>query len=308
MSVALDELVAMATFAHVVEAQSFSGAAARLGISKSVVSGRVAWLEDRLGVRLLNRTTRKISLTDVGTGFFPACARLVADAEAATDLASNLGRDLWGTLRISAPIGFAHLGLTAAFKTFLELHPRVQIELSLDDRFVDVVHGGFDVVVRVARADRAHGGSGVARRLRAEREVICASPAYLKRYGVPQTPQELVRHNCLRYSNLTAPQEWHFSGHTSIPVTGNFATGSGMMLRTAALEGMGVARLPGFLVASDLKAGALVEVLKDVPRPELVLYLVYAQRRNLPPRVRAFVEHVLAWKKSKGREGSSSQG
>ncbi|XXF80325.1 LysR family transcriptional regulator [Myxococcaceae bacterium GXIMD 01537] len=289
MAATLEDLVAMTVFARVVEARSFSGAAARLGISKSVVSTRVAGLERRLGVRLLHRTTRRLSVTTEGARLYERCAHLLTVADEASDLLGHVGATAEGPVRVAAPIGLSLHPLAGMLVEFAERHPRVQVELSASDRPVDLLAEGFDVGVRirVQSQDRPL----LSRRLGTERLVVCGSPRYFARRAPPEVPHDLAHHNCLRMMGI----EWVFgrgSDAIVVPVAGTLVADNIAVLREATLEGMGLARLPGSLVEADLREGRLRTVL-DAHSPEaLTITLVYPQRQHLPQRVRVFIDFL----------------
>jgi DNA-binding transcriptional LysR family regulator len=289
----LDDLPSLALFARVVHHRSFSAAAREAGIAKSAVSRRVARLEEQLGVRLLRRSTRTLSVTEEGLRVYEHCAALVASATAAADAAGATRDTLRGTLRVNAPVTFAQMHLAAAVASFLQENAEVSVHLSTEDRIVDVVEGGFDVVLRVGRlAD-----SGLAaRRIATDRLVVCASPAYLARAGEPETPADLVRHNCLHYALVPLAGEWRFrdaGGPVSLPVRGNLVSTDGTVLREAALAGLGLAVLPSFMVAREVAEGRLRLVLEGRRRAEIGIFAVVAHRAHAPRRVRAFLDFLV---------------
>ncbi|TQF15699.1 LysR family transcriptional regulator [Myxococcus llanfairpwllgwyngyllgogerychwyrndrobwllllantysiliogogogochensis] len=287
-----DDLLGLACFARVVEHRSFTRAAAVLGVSKSVVSARVSRLESRVGQRLLIRTTRKLSVTDAGLGVYAHCARLLQEASAATRGASDAGR---GTLRINAPISFAQMYLAGPLARFLAAHPGTSVEVMLSDRLVDLVEDRVDVALRITRL---RDSSLVARKLATTALCVCASPAYLKRRGTPEHPEDLLRHDCLRYLHLRAEVEWRFYGPKGripvpVPVSGPLSAANGTLLREAVAHGIGLAVLPRFMVDEDLRSGRLVTVLdRFAPRP-VGIHAVHAAGRSPPPLVRALLD-VLA--------------
>jgi len=291
----MDRLSEMAVFAKVVEVHGFSAAARVLGISKSAVSKHVAALEDRLGARLLNRTTRRLSLTAAGAIFYEHSARLLAEADAAEAAVTDLHTRPRGLLRVNAPMSFGILHLAPAIPGFTALYPDVQIELALNDRIVDLVDEGFDVAVRIARLPES---SLVARRLAPSRGVLCGAPEYFRRHGVPHHPRDLQAHNCLRYTYRQAPpDEWWFrgpDGEVSVRVSGSLRANNGDALRAAALAGLGIAVLPSFIVGPDLAAGRLQAVLTDYDGAAASIYAVYPAGRHLPIKVRAFVDFLAA--------------
>lgn len=295
MPASAEDLVSMVLFARVVEARSFTGAAAQMRLSKSVVSERIAQLEDRLGTRLLNRTTRRLSLTEAGLELYRRCARIVAEADEAAEMASGMSQQLQGVLRVSAPVSLGVSHLAAVLHDFLALHPGLRVELTAEDHFVDVAHGGFDLVIRVARATRMTDSSVAARRLATDRTLVCGAPSYLARQGRPQSPEELVHHQCLRYVNNTPHEEWGFQrgGRESfVPVKGSFSANSGSVLKAAAVAGMGLGIFPTFMVVAELTSGTLEVVLEDCQWTELGLYALYPDRRHVPAKVRALVDFL----------------
>ncbi|PTL75234.1 LysR family transcriptional regulator [Vitiosangium sp. GDMCC 1.1324] len=277
----------MLCFARVVEHRSFTQAATALGISKSVVSERISQLEARLGERLLVRTTRKLSVTDAGLSLYARCARMLEEAQAATRGASNAER---GHIRVNAPVSFAQMYLAPPLASFLAANPGVHVEVVLSDRLVDIVEERVDVAIRITKLKDS---SLVARRLASSSLHVCASPDYLSRRGQPERPEDLLRHDCLRYLHLRAEDEWRFqvpSGRVSVPVSGSFSASNGTLLREAALAGVGLAVLPRFFIDDDLRAGRLVTVLDGfAPRP-VGIYAVHAAGRSPPPRVRKLLD------------------
>lgn len=285
----LDE---MEIFAEVVEAGGFSAAARRLNLSKSAVSKQVSRLEDRLGVRLLNRTTRRLSLTEAGTTFYAACRRVLDEAAAAEQAVSNLAAAPRGLLKLNAPMSFGFLHLGPAIPAFHARYPQVTVDAAMNDRFVDLVEEGYDVAIRIGAL---RDSSLVARRLAPCRAVLCASPDYLDRRGRPQRPEDLAGHDCLLYANSASPREWTLQGprgRQTVPVDGPLIANNGDMLCGAALAGMGIVRLPTFIVGHQLRKGRLEVVLADHPLPEQGIHAVYPHGRNLSPKVRVFVDFL----------------
>ncbi|WP_342377265.1 LysR family transcriptional regulator [Myxococcus stipitatus] len=286
-----DDLLGLACFARVVELRSFTQAATALGVSKSVVSARVSRLESRVGERLLIRTTRKLSVTNAGMAVYAHCERLLEEASAATRGASDAGR---GALRVNAPISFAQMYLAGPLARFLATHPGASVEVRLSDTLVDLVEERVDVALRISRL---RDSTFVARKLTSTSLCVCAAPAYLKRRGTPKHPDELSRHDCLRYLHLRAEDEWRFhgpKGRISVPVReAPLAVGNGTLLREAAAEGVGLAVLPRFMVDADLRSGRLVTVLDAFAPKPIGIYAVHAAGRSTPPLVRALLD-VLA--------------
>lgn len=296
MSANADQIVSLIYFARVVEARSFTGAAARLGVSKSVVSQRVSELEERFRVRLLNRTTRKLSLTPEGLAVYQQCARLLVAAEDALDVVDSAGDTPSGTLRLEGPTAFSEDHLLQPIATYLARHDNVRVELVTRDRRSDLIADGIDLALRIS-PDLAD-SSLIARKVGNDRTVICASPEYLARKGEPRTPEDLLQHDCILYSVLKVSHEWRFKGPDgepiSVPVTGRFAAESGSMLRRAALDGIGLCVMPRFMISFDLTAGRLRTVLDEAfASIDLGVYAIYPAARRPPLKVRAFVDVLV---------------
>lgn len=293
MRAPFDDVAAMAMFAAVVKKQSFTAAANEIGIAKSAVSKRIAELEERVGVRLLTRTTRKLSLTEEGVRYYEHCAALLTAARAAEASVADAGAAPRGPLRVNAPVTFAQMFLARALARFLERHAAVEIALTTDDRIVDVVDGGYDVVIRICAELKV--SSLVVKKLASDRLVVCGSPQYLDAHGRPHSPGDLVNHNCLHYSLVGREAEWRFrgaSGPLAIPTLGNLDAADGAVLRQAALADLGLVVLPHFMVAADVARGDLELVLDGRRRAEIGIYAVFASRRNLPARTKALLDHL----------------
>ncbi|MBB1628128.1 LysR family transcriptional regulator [Achromobacter sp. UMC71] len=290
----MDTHTAMQTYARVVELGSFAAAADKLGQARSVVTRQIAYLEEKYGVRLLNRTTRKLSMTDAGRAFYERVRPILAEV---ADLELSLqaeGQAPSGRLRISAPVSFGILHLGPAIAEYLLRYPDVVIDLDLNDRVVDLVEDGYDVAVRIGPLQDS---SLVARPLAAQQLLVCAAPAYLERHGTPRTPEDLKQHRCLHYAYASTGNEWHFEkdGTTHlVRVNAALRANNGDVLRTAALAGHGVILQPEFLVGDDVRAGRLVALLQDYGHSPISMYAVYPHRRFLSPKVRSFVEHLEA--------------
>ncbi len=283
----------MAVFVQVVDAGSFSGAARRLGVAKSVVSRRVSGLEARLGGSLFHRTTRRLSLTEVGQVYYDRARNILDDVAEAEDAARSLQGELVGRLRLAAPMSFAHQHLSPAIAVFLAEHPRLEVELDLNDRQVDLVNEGFDLAVRIGVLPDS---SMIARLLAPSRRVVCASPAYLAACGEPRTLEDMEAfgHRCLAYSNRTVAEQWRFqSGETwQVARVANprLISNNGQALRDAAIEGLGLAVLPTFIASEPIVRGALKVVLGDYPLAEASIYAVWPPGRQLSAKARAMVE------------------
>lgn len=291
----MDVLGAMTVFRAVVEAQSFSGAARRLNLSNAAVSKQIAQLEDRLGVRLLHRTTRRLSLTDPGGVYYERCVQIIEDLVNAEESVSTLEAAPRGRLRINAPLTFGTNVLSPMLVAFANAYPEVQVDLTLNDRKVDLVEEGFDVAVRIANklADSTY----VARKLCVVPTVLCAAPAYLEAAGTPGEPADLVRHDGLIYTLTDAPQDWRFEKAGSVQSArprGRHFANNGTALLEAAVAGFGIGRLPLFIAAKALADGRLVPLLTDWTIPPNTVFALYPQSRQLSPKVRAFVDHLSA--------------
>jgi DNA-binding transcriptional LysR family regulator len=295
MPASTDDVLSLLGVARVVEAKSFTAGAARLGLSKSVASARIAQLEARLGTRLLLRTTRRLSLTADGLALYEQAARMASAADDAALLAAGTPAEPRGVLRVNAPTTFGEMYLAEPIARYLEAHPRVRVELGLSDRFEDLVAERVDVAIRVSA--KLEDSTLVGRKLADDRSVVCASPGYLARKGTPETPADLIHHDCLRYSLLSAADEWRFKADSksfSVPVAARFEAQSGSALRSAALAGMGVAVLPSFMIAAELAAGRLTPVLSAFSFVRLRVSAVYTPAKLVPSAVRAFVDLLVA--------------
>lgn len=289
----MDQLSAMKVFVQVVESGSFARAAERLGLSTSACSRHVADLEARLGGRLLNRTTRKLSLTESGRAFHERTLQLLDDLDEAEQLVAQSAQVPRGTLRVTSSTNFGTSHLAPAIAEFMTRHPSVAFDVSLSDRIVDIVEEGFDLAVRIGSLGSQN---LVARRLGESRMVACASPAYLAAHGAPATPADLVHHNCFTYEYVSSPEVWNFrdpSGREiAVRVRGNLHANNGDLLVEAAAQGAGIAFEPGFIVGPHLKSGRLVPVLAGYVPPSLDIWAVYPSRRHLSAKVRAFVDFL----------------
>ncbi|MGB0670097.1 MAG: LysR family transcriptional regulator [Rhodospirillales bacterium] len=286
----MDSIGDMAVFARVVEAESFSEAARRLGISKSAASKQVSRLEDRLGARLLNRTTRSLSLTDAGADFYDRASRILADLEEAEQAVSSLQAAPRGRLRVNAPMSFGIRQLGPILPSFTALCPELRVDLELTDRYCDIVEEGFDMALRIAELPDS---TLIAKRLAPARRAIVASPDYWDRHGRPQHPSDLADHPCLMYSLLQTGADWTFKDGIRVRVDGPIRANNGDVLRGAVLAGQGVCLAPTFMVGDDLRAGRLEAVLCDYEDDDRNLYAVWPQTRYLAPKVRAFVDFLL---------------
>jgi len=289
----MDRFEEMRTFVAVVEARGITAAAQRLGIAKSAMSRRLADLEERLSVQLFRRTTRRMSLTDSGQGFYARCLRLLADLDEAELAVSEDHAMLRGRLRVAVPLSFGLGHLSAAVDAFLSAHPELIFDLDLNDRQVDLLAEGFDLAVRIADLQDS---TLIARRLAPVRHVVCASPGYLAAHGAPRHPAELADHACLVYANAPTPDLWDYVGPDGragrVQVRARVKANNGDCLRQAAEDGHGIIMGPTFILYRAIERGALVPLLTDCRWPALNAYAVYPRTRHLSRRVRAFVDFL----------------
>lgn len=286
----MDPTTEMAVFVKVVEAGGFSAAARDLNLPKSSVSRYVSRLEDRLGVRLLHRTTRTLRPTEVGHAYFERASRIVQEIVEAEAAVTNMQVAPRGSLRITAPLSFGHLFLGELVARFLDAHPEVQLEVDLSDRVVDLIEEGFDLAVRVGRM---RDSSLIARKLGAAERVLVASPDYLARCGHPQVPDDLRHHDCLLYAYDANTASWRLSDAVTVPIRGRLTTNNGDILASAAASGLGVALLPRFLVGRYLREGRLQTVLEDHVASDGGVFAVYPHNRHLSAKVRVFVDYLV---------------
>lgn len=288
----MDRFLEMRAFVAVVDAGSFVGGADALQLSKSVVSRVVSELEQRLGVRLLHRTTRRLSLTREGEVFHERCKDLLASLEAAeTEITHHTG-EVMGELRISAPVSFGLLQLAPLWPVFMARHPQLVLDVTLGDRLVDLVDEGFDLAVRIAQLNNS---SLVTRRLATTRLVLCATPRYLLEQGPLQHPSELAHHPVFAYKLLATGEQWNFEGPdgpVAVKINPRMRSTSGDTCCAAALQHQGLVLQPTFLVGHHLARGDLVEVLPQFRSTELGIYAVYPSRKQLAPKVRLMVDFL----------------
>lgn len=294
----MDALRQIEAFVAVVRAGSYVKAAERQETSKAVLSRQVLELEARLGTRLLNRTTRRLSLTETGAAYYERCVQILddlreADAEAGATTATARGR-----LRINAPLTFGNLHLAPLWGEFLKLHPAVELDITLTDRVVDLVEEGFDLAVRIVPAGRLASSTLVARPMAADHIVLCASPAYLRRAPALAHPSDLAAHAVMAYAWWSGGDTWQFTGadgaFAEVTVRPRLRTNSGDTCRAAALADQGVIYQPAFLVGPDVRAGRLVELLPGWRGPALEIHAVYPSRTHLSGKVRAMVDFLAA--------------
>jgi len=289
----VDRLSDIAIFIQVINSGSFTAAADRLELSRSVISKYISRLEEHLGVRLLNRTTRRLHLTEAGQIFFDRCQQSLDEIEAAKLEISELQREPRGRLRLSVPMSFGILHVAPLLKEFQVRYPDVSIDMNLEDRQLNLVEEGYDMAIRIAELPDS---SLVARRLGPCHHVLCASPDYLQEHGTPQTPDDLGTHRALTYGYHDTPREWKMLGtngqYKSVRVNSCIHMNNSSALKAAALEGAGIVLCPTFIAGTDIKADRLKVVLPRYQLLEISIYAVYPQRRHLSPKVRAFTDFI----------------
>ncbi len=291
----MDRLTSMAVFLKAADLGSFAAAAEALGMSPQMVAKHVVFLEDRLGTALILRTTRRHSLTDVGRAYYDRCKLVLAEAEAAEALALDMRKQPKGTLRVSAPMTFGAFSLAPFVTRYLHCHPDMQIDLTLNDRFVDPLEEGFEVMIRIGEVDDA---SLIAHPLAPYRVIACASPDYLARRGVPRSPADLERHDCLAYAywSPSIPCRWVFSrdGRSEeVQAKGRIRSNDWKSLLHAAIEGFGVTLGPESVLGAEVAAGRLVRVLPDYEGPVRPMHVLYPSGRRPTVKVRSFVDAVV---------------
>jgi DNA-binding transcriptional LysR family regulator len=283
------------TFAKVVERQSFSSAARDLGMTKSAVSKHIAALEDSLRVRLLNRTTRKLSLTEEGQIFLDKCTHIIEELAHAEQQLQNLNESPSGVLKINAPVSFGAFHLAPVLAEFACQYPDVRLEIDFNDRFIDIVESGVDVCIRIASLTDS---SLIARKLAPCQMAIVASPEYIKAHGMPQHPDELINHRFIEYSNVERLRELRYrdpaDGAERVTATCVvMRCNNGEMLRQAAISGIGLVAMPTFIIGDDLRSGKLVSVLSDYQvSPERNIYALFPHNRFLSAKVRLFIDFI----------------
>jgi DNA-binding transcriptional LysR family regulator len=286
----------LAVFVAVVDAGSFTSASAKLELSKSMVSKCVNRLEASLGARLLHRTTRRLRLTEAGTALYETSSSALSAIEDAQLAVSNLQGTPRGVLKVSASLALGTVVLPRLVGQLTHDYPELAVNLLLDDRHVDLVREGVDIALRIT--GEPPDSAMVYRRLGPNRQVVCASPAYLARHSKPATPQELSSHDCIAHTQRSTPRVWHFTtpngGKTSVEITGRISVTNALAVRACALEGHGIIELNSYIVGEDIAAGRLVRLLDGYEPKELSVYAVFPQRRFLAPKVRVFIDAMLA--------------
>ncbi|MGK9165252.1 LysR family transcriptional regulator [Inquilinus limosus] len=288
----MDRLTTLDLFVRIVDSGSFAAGAEQLGLSRALASRAILDLEARLGTRLLNRTTRRLSLTEAGAAFYRRAQRITADVAEAEEEAAALHARPRGLLRVNAPMSFGVLHVAPALAAYLDRYPEVSVDLTLNDRVVDLLEDGYDLAIRIGRlAD----SSLIARRLAPCRILLCAAPAYLATHGTPTHPSDLARHRCIGYAYGANRDEWVFTGpegEVRVRVSARLQINNGDAIQAAIREGYGIARQPDFIAAPELTAGRLVQVLPEWRLPEIGIHAVYPPARTLSAKVRSFVDFL----------------
>jgi DNA-binding transcriptional LysR family regulator len=286
------DLVDVLAFVRVAETGAFARAAERMDISKSILSRRVARLEQQLGAKLLTRTAQGAQPTDIGQAYYERASNILADLEAAQEIVADAVTQIAGPIRITAPLSFGTQHLAPALADFARAHPKVELDVSLNDRTVDLLAGGFDMAVRIGNlADSAL----IARKIAPVRGVVVASPSYLDARGRPSHPRDLADHDLLLYTNIPTYEQWRFRvGNRWEHVKGQarFRADNGEMLREAACAGLGIVILPSFIASNAIRAGGLEVILRDYPLEEVGLHLVMPPGRAATARIRALVDFL----------------
>jgi DNA-binding transcriptional LysR family regulator len=286
----MDRLTSLTAFVRVVDSGGFSAAGRRLNMSTTMVSNHIQALEDRLGARLLNRTTRKVSLTEIGKAYYDRCTQILAEIEQADEVAGALQSKPRGTLRIYTATHIVQF-IAPVVAEFLKLYPEVKVDLTIGERTVDMIDEGFDLAIRLTPPPDS---SLIVRSLATWRHVLCCSPGYIEQHGPLQQLSELADHNCLRHALYPYEDEWRFvdrnDARASVRVSGNLISNSGETLRTCALQGVGIWLAAGFLSADDLESGRLVRILPEYRPVEFAMNAVYPHRHHLSAKVRSFID------------------
>jgi DNA-binding transcriptional LysR family regulator len=287
----MDRITSMTTFVKVVDAGGFSAAARALNLSPSMVTNHIQSLEERLGVRLLNRSTRKVNLTEVGHAFYDRCVRIIAELDDAEQVAEALQSRPRGTLRLNTAVAIPTV-IAPVIAEFVALYPEASVSIVATGRMVDLVEEGFDLAIRITPIPSS---SLIIRRLASYSFVVCGAPDYFASRGMPERPADLIHHNCMNYSDAPWGAEWHFASSDNdeaVPITGNLQANNTESLRRAAVLGQGLIYVPTFLISDELKSGRLVPTLTEFPTIERSIDAIYPHRQHLSAKVRSFIDLV----------------
>jgi len=290
----MDRLTALQVFRYVAEVNSFAEAGRKLDLSPPAISKNIAELEAHLGVRLINRTTRRMALTEEGRIYLEYVTQVLDALARADQVLGPIKTAPRGTLRVSAPVTLTLTRLSAAIPEFLSRYPDLKLDLHLDDRRVDIVREGFDLVIRTS--DNLEESSLIARKLAVMTHALCGAPSYFEKHGTPRTPADLKQLNCIRFTLSGHPDVWEFAKDglsERIGVDGRYSVSSSLAVRDALREGFGVSLIPHWYVEGDLKTGRLQSALEDWTMVETTLYAIYPARQHLAPKIRVFVDFLI---------------
>ena len=296
----MDKLESMRAFVAVVNCGGFAAAGREMGLSRSVVNKLVAQLEKDLGVQLLQRTTRRVSSTDTGRAYYERCVDILAEVKAAEQSVMQMQAEPKGTLRINAPMSFGTMHLAKAIAHFTQRYPDIQVQMTLSDRVIDLIEEGFDVTLRSSESKPedalvSHAIAPICR-------ILCAAPSYLKKHSPLTHPDDLKRHECLKYGHLATGSRWHLTdvdGHKYVvPIQCRVYANNGEVLRESAIAGVGIAHLPTFIIGNALKSGELVEVLPDYRPVPISAHLCYAANRHLSTKIQLLTAFLQDWFKA----------
>ena len=292
----MDKFEGMRAFVEVVNHSGFAAAGRHMGQSRAVVNKLVAQLEKELGVQLLQRTTRRVSPTDMGRAYYERCVDILAEVMAAELSVAQLQAEPKGTLRINAPMSFGTMQLAKAIAHFTHRYPDIQMQMTLSDRFIDLIEEGFDVTLRISATPLEE--SLISHKIAPIRRVLCASPAYLNAHGTPTQPDELKQHHCLKYGHLATESRWHLIGPDkdyTVPISCRCYSNNGEVLRESAIAGIGIALLPTFIISEALKSGELSVVLPNYSPTPLSAHLCYAANRHLSTKIQLLAAFLQDW-------------
>ena len=287
----MDKFASLEAFTQVVQSGGFAAAARKMGVSRSTVNKLVINLENELKVQLLQRSTRQVNPTPTGLAFYERCLNILAELEAAELAVSALQTTPKGTLKINAPMSFGTLFLGKAIADFTAQYPELQVQLTLEDRFIDPIAEGYDLTIRIARSVKS--ANLVNRTIAPVPRVLCAAPNYLTKHGTPTHPEQLSQHSCLHYGQIVTGNQWQLTKgdrEYRLTVTGVFCSNNGEVLKDAAVRGLGVALLPTFIVRDELDSGRLSTVLSEYQLPAIELCIIYPLNRHLNTKIKLFVE------------------
>jgi DNA-binding transcriptional LysR family regulator len=293
----MDILSAIGVFVRVVDLKSFSLAAAEMGISSSSVSKQVSQLERHIGAKLLQRTTRRLFVTDVGAAYYEKCQTILKEVEEAENLVSQLQGKPQGVLRITCNMTFGQIQLSKAIPEFMEKYPDVQVDITLDDRAPDLIRDGFDMAIRIADPQLPD-SSMIAREISKIPMYICATPYYLEKHGRPETAEELKAHNCLVFVYAANAHQWTLEQNAkrySVQVSGDLKANNSLVVRESVLQHRGIANLADFVISRFVQSGDLVQVFPESPPESLSIFAIYPDRKYTSPKVSAFIDFFKEW-------------